>query len=139
MPLDATKSDLFSAIAEPRRREIIELLARDGELAVGALVLALGIPQPAVSKHLAILREVNIVAVTRRGRTRLYRLNPEELKPVHAWIHAFERLWTHQLTSIKALAEARATQNHQTHPNGASPLASIVPFPPTSTPPELTP
>ena len=106
----ATTSDAFNAIAEPRRRQIIELLARRGALAVGALVAALGLSQPAVSKHLAVLHEVGIVSATRDGRQRLYQLEAGKLKPVHDWLSKFERLWSHKLERIKARAEGRARE-----------------------------
>src|SRR5215475_5173183 len=108
MPRAATTTDVFNAIAEPRRRQIIELLARRGSLAVGALVVALGLPQPAVSKHLGVLREVGVVAVDKSGRQRVYRLNAQELKPVYDWAKAFEHFWSHQLDRIKQRAEAKA-------------------------------
>jgi DNA-binding transcriptional ArsR family regulator len=104
----ATTSDVFNAIAEPRRRRIIELLAGSGEQPVGELANLLRIPQPAVSKHLGVLRSVRLVSVNKRGRSRLYRLNPTELKTVHDWIKNYERFWTHQLNRIKARAEQRA-------------------------------
>jgi DNA-binding transcriptional ArsR family regulator len=104
----ATTSDVFNAIAEPRRRQIVELLARRGALAVGALVAALGLPQPAVSKHLAVLHEVGVVSAMRDGRQRVYRLEPGELKRVYEWVSKFERLWTHQLDRVKERAERKA-------------------------------
>jgi DNA-binding transcriptional ArsR family regulator len=108
MPRAPTTSDVFNAIAEPRRRQIVDVLARKGAMAVGSLVALLGLPQPAVSKHLAVLHEVGVVSVTAVGRQRLYRLEPRELKRVHEWVSKFERLWTHQLDRIKARAERRA-------------------------------
>jgi DNA-binding transcriptional ArsR family regulator len=110
MPRAATNSDVFNAIAEPRRRQIVELLARGGTLAVGAIVLATGLPQPAVSKHLAVLHDVGVVSATQNGRQRLYRLEAGELKPVHAWVKQFERLWTHQLGRVKERAERKARE-----------------------------
>ena len=113
MPRAATTSDVFNAIAEPRRREIIDLLARPGgeaERSVGDLVAALRLPQPAVSKHLGVLRRVRIVSVRHRGRSRMYRLNARELKPVHDWVKHYERFWTHQLDRIKARAEQKARE-----------------------------
>jgi DNA-binding transcriptional ArsR family regulator len=104
----ATTTDVFNAIAEPRRRQIIEILARRGALAVGTLVVAVGLPQPAVSKHLGVLREVGLVSVDKSGRQRVYRLNPEELKSVYDWAKSFERFWSHQLDRIKLRAEAKA-------------------------------
>ena len=107
----ATTADVFNAIAEPRRREIVDLLAR-GEQVVGKLVARLRIPQPAVSKHLGVLRKVGLVSVSRQGQQRLYRLNPKELKPVHDWVKSFEDFWTHQLDRIKERAEKKgATRN----------------------------
>lgn len=105
-----TTSDVFNAIAEPRRRQIVELLARRGALAVGTLVVALGLPQPAVSKHLSVLRSVGVVAVIKQGKQRVYNLEAEKLKVVHDWVKAFEGLWGHQLNRIKERAERRARE-----------------------------
>jgi len=104
----ATTSDVFNAIAEPRRREIVDLLGFGAERDVTELVLKLGLPQPAVSKHLGVLRKVGLVAVHKAGQRRFYRLNPQELKPVHDWIQNFERFWTDQLAGIKEAAEQKA-------------------------------
>jgi DNA-binding transcriptional ArsR family regulator len=109
----ATTSDVFNAIAEPRRRRIIELLAGRGEQAVGDLVGALRLPQPAVSKHLGVLRRVRIVSVNKRGQRRMYRLNARELRPVYNWTKNFERFWSHQLDRIKRRAEQKAKQHQQ--------------------------
>jgi len=110
MPRATTTSDVFNAIAEPRRRQIVELLARGGALTVGALVLTLGLPQPAVSKHLGVLRKVGLVAVIKQGRERVYSLDAEKLKTVHDWVKAFEELWSHQLDRIKERAERQARE-----------------------------
>jgi DNA-binding transcriptional ArsR family regulator len=104
----ATTSDVFNAIAEPRRREIIELLSRRPGLAVGTIVVVLGLPQPAVSKHLGVLREVGIVSVSKQGKSRLYELNPDKLQPFQDWLKALERNWDRQLDRIRARAEKRA-------------------------------
>ncbi len=103
-----TTADVFNAIAEPRRRQIVELLARRGALAVGTLVVAMGLPQPAVSKHLGVLRKVGLVAVIKHGKQRVYSLEAEKLKSVHDWVKAFEELWGNQLDRIKERAERRA-------------------------------
>ena len=110
MPRAATTSDVFNAIAEPRRRRIIELLAGAGEAPVGTLVRALRIRQPDVSKHLGVLRRVRVVSVSRRGRQRMYRLNARRLKPVHDWVKHYERFWSHQIDRIKERAERRARE-----------------------------
>src|SRR6202167_3642708 len=107
MPRATTTSDIFNAIAEPRRREIIDLLVSGKEHPVGELVLRLRMPQPAVSKHLGVLRKVGIVSVSKRGQLRLYRLNAKELKPVHDWVKNYERFWAHQLDRIKQRAEQK--------------------------------
>ncbi|HEV3341998.1 MAG TPA: metalloregulator ArsR/SmtB family transcription factor [Pirellulales bacterium] len=112
MPRAPTTADVFNAIAEPRRRQIVELLARRGALTVGALVVTLGLPQPAVSKHLGVLRKVGVVAVAKQGRERVYTLQAEKLKTVHDWAKAFEDLWGHQLDRIKERAERRAREKN---------------------------
>ena len=108
MPRAPTTTDVFNAIAEPRRRQIVEVLAQRGALAVGALVITLGLPQPAVSKHLGVLRKVGVVVVARQGKQRVYSLDAEKLKTVHDWVKAFEELWSHKLDRIKERAERRA-------------------------------
>jgi DNA-binding transcriptional ArsR family regulator len=110
MPRAATTADVFNAIAEPRRREIIDALVDGREHAVGEMVETLRIPQPAVSKHLGVLRKVGIVSVTKRGQLRLYRLNAKELKPVHDWVKTYERFWAHQLNRIKERAERKMAE-----------------------------
>lgn len=110
MPRAPTTADVFNAIAEPRRRQIIELLASRGALTVGALVVSLGLPQPAVSKHLSVLRQVGVVAAVKQGQQRVYSLEAEKLKTVHDWVKAFESLWSHQLDRIKERAERRARE-----------------------------
>lgn len=117
MPRSATTSDVFNAIAEPRRRQIVDLLARRGALAVGTIVVALGLPQPAVSKHLGVLRQVGVVSAIRHGQQRVYRLEGSELKHVYDWISKFERHWSHQLDRIKARAERAAGEaSHSPNP-----------------------
>ncbi len=106
----ATTTDVFNAIAEPRRRELIAVLADGREYAVNEVVLRLRIPQPAVSKHLRVLRKVGVVSTVKRGQHRMYRLNAASLKPVHDWVKTFERYWTHQLGQIKDRAERKALE-----------------------------
>ena len=104
MPRAATTLDPFNAVAEPKRRQVLETLA-EGEMAVNDLVGRLGWPQPMVSKHLGVLKEVGLVNVRRDGRQRLYRVNGEKLKTIHDWAKLFERFWAHQLLRIKEQAE----------------------------------
>jgi DNA-binding transcriptional ArsR family regulator len=109
MPRAATTSDAFNAVAEPRRREIIDLLAAE-EYSVGDLVIKVGLPQPAISKHLGVLRKVGLVHVLRKGQHRLYSLNARELKPVHDWVKNYERFWDEHLDAIKEAAERKARE-----------------------------
>jgi DNA-binding transcriptional ArsR family regulator len=106
----ATTADVFNAIAEPRRREIIGVLVDGKEWAVGDVVKLVRLPQPAVSKHLGVLRRVGVVTVVKRGQHRMYRLNGAELKPVHDWAKTFEKYWTHQISRIKERAEQKAVE-----------------------------
>ena len=106
MPRAATTSDAFNAVAEPRRREILEVLAAS-ELPVGDLVARLGLEQPSVSKHLKVLRDVGLVRVRRNGRHMMYRTNAEAIRPLYEWTKTFERLWAHQLLRIKERAEKK--------------------------------
>ncbi len=105
----ATTSDAFNAVAEPRRREILDALAH-AELPVGDLVIRLGLEQPSVSKHLKVLRDVGLVRVRRNGRHMLYRTNAEAIRPLHEWTKTFERLWAHQLMRIKERAEGKLSE-----------------------------
>ena len=100
----ATTTDAFNAVAEPRRREIIDALA-EGEQPVNDLVRLLGVPQPQVSKHLRVLREVGVVDVRDQGRQRLYRLNGQALKPMHDWISNYERLWSDRFEALDVVLE----------------------------------
>ncbi len=89
----ATTADVFNAVAEPRRREILDVLS-GGERPVNDLVRALGLAQPQVSKHLRVLRLVGAVDVRDDGRQRLYRVNGRALRPIHDWVQAYERTWS---------------------------------------------
>ena len=105
----ATTTDAFNAVAEPRRREILDLLA-DGEHPVNDLVDLLGLAQPQVSKHLRVLREVGVVDVRDLGRQRLYRLNAGALKPIHDWVSNYERLWSDRFDQLDIVLEDLKTQ-----------------------------
>jgi DNA-binding transcriptional ArsR family regulator len=100
----ATTADAFNAVAEPRRRQILDALA-GGERPVNDLVRLLGIAQPQVSKHLRVLREVGVVDVRTLGRQRLYRLNGPALKPIHDWVKAYERTWSERFDQLDAVLE----------------------------------
>jgi DNA-binding transcriptional ArsR family regulator len=116
----ATTHDIFNAIAEPARRDLLSLLAR-GEQAVTAIVTAVQLAQPSVSKHLRVLTEVGLVRVRRIGRQRLYSVNADALIPMHQWVSQFEALWDKQLLSIKTAAEAEARRQSIHHPSTTSP------------------
>lgn len=104
MPRAATTADIFNAIAESRRRDILVYLMPH-ERPVGDIVAALGVGQPSVSKHLKVLRDVGLVDVRREGRQMLYRTNAAAIRPLHEWTRTFERFWHRQLTRIKERAE----------------------------------
>jgi len=110
MSRTSTTTDVFTAVAEPRRRQIIDLLLRHRSLAVGTIVMTLGLPQPAVSKHLGVLREVGIVGVTKQGQQRVYALNVDQLRPIYDWVKSFEQHWGRQLDRIRDRAERRARE-----------------------------
>jgi|SRR5215211_4694948 len=95
----ATTTDAFNAVAEPRRREILDVLA-GGERPVNDLVRVLGLAQPQVSKHLRVLRAVGAVDVRDEGRQRLYRLNGRALKPIHDWVKNYERTWSERFDQL---------------------------------------
>ena len=99
-----TTADAFNAVAEPRRREILELLAA-GERPVNDLVRVLGLKQPQVSKHLRVLKEVGLVRVRGQGRQRLYRLNGRRLKPIHDWVREFEDTWSDRFEALDDVLE----------------------------------
>ena len=105
----ATTSDAFNAIAEPRRRDILNYLAMQ-ERSVGEIVDAMEIGQPSVSKHLRVLKDVGLLDARREGRQMLYKLNPTAIRPLHEWTSRFERLWKHQLLRIKERAEAKSEE-----------------------------
>ena len=100
----ATTTDAFNAVAEPRRRAILDVLA-GGERPVNDLVQELGLGQPQVSKHLRVLREVGAVDVREDGRQRLYRLNGQALKPIHDWVKAYERSWAERFDQLDVVLE----------------------------------
>jgi DNA-binding transcriptional ArsR family regulator len=100
----ATTADAFNAVAEPRRRQILDALS-GGELPVNDVVRLVGLSQPQVSKHLRVLREVGAVDVREDGRQRLYRLNGRALKPIHDWVKNYERSWSERFDQLDAVLE----------------------------------
>ena len=108
-----TTSDPFNAVAEPRRRKVLEALGA-GELSVNEMVARLGWSQPTVSKHLGVLKQVGLVSERRVGRQRLYRLNAEGLKPIHDWVTPFEKFWQESFNRLDEVLEdmQRKEQSH---------------------------
>jgi DNA-binding transcriptional ArsR family regulator len=102
----ATTSDAFNAVAEPRRRDILNYLALQ-ERPVGDIVAALEMEQPSVSKHLRVLKDVGLVRARREGRQMLYSVNADAIRPLYEWASTFERLWRHQLLKVKERAEEK--------------------------------
>lgn len=104
MARSATTTDVFNAVGEAQRRDILNLLA-GGERSVNELVELLQVRQPQVSKHLKVLKEVGLVSVRVSGQQRLYRLNPETLKPIHDWVKPFEAMWNERLDQLDEYLE----------------------------------
>src|SRR5688572_24380328 len=116
----ATTADAFNAVAEPRRREILDALA-GGERPVNDLVGLLGLAQPQVSKHLRVLREVGAVDVREDGRQRLYRLNGRALKPIHDWVSAYEQTWSERFDELDAVLEELKQKEESDGSDGDAP------------------
>ena len=110
----ATTTDVFNAVAEPRRRQIIDLLGNE-ERPVTDLVRMLGLAQPQVSKHLRVLREVGAVDAREDGRRRLYRLNGRALKPIHDWVKNYERMWSGRFEVLDAVLEELKQEEDDGH------------------------
>jgi DNA-binding transcriptional ArsR family regulator len=108
----ATTTDAFNAIAEPRRRQLLDVLV-GGERSVGELVSELGLAQPQVSKHLRVLREVGALDVREDGRQRLYRLNGRALKPIHDWVSEYEHTWDDRFAAVDVVLEELQQQEEQ--------------------------
>ncbi|MFC1436709.1 metalloregulator ArsR/SmtB family transcription factor [Streptacidiphilus sp. N1-10] len=119
----ATTTDAFNAVAEPRRRDILDALAR-GERSVNDLVEQLGVAQPVVSKHLRVLREVGLVQVRDEGRQRIYRLEPAPLRQVFEWVKDYERLWTERFERLDAVLEDLKAEQAQADRQGSRPATS---------------
>lgn len=116
----STTSDVFNAIAEPQRREILNLL-RGGERSVNDIVTALGLTQPQVSKHLRVLREVGLVNVRSEGQQRWYRLNADRLRPIHDWVKSYEQFWNETFDRLENyLRELQAKEKEKNDGNNES-------------------
>ena len=113
----ATTTDAFNAVAEPRRRQILDVLA-GGERPVNDLVRLLGLGQPQVSKHLRVLRQVGVVDVRDAGRQRLYRLNGSALKPIHDWVKQYENSWSERFDRLDAVLAQLQDEERQDGGNG---------------------
>ncbi|HYI46193.1 MAG TPA: metalloregulator ArsR/SmtB family transcription factor [Actinomycetota bacterium] len=115
----ATTTDAFNAVAEPRRRQIIDALA-EGERPVNDLVALLDLAQPQVSKHLKVLREVGLVEVREVGRQRMYRLNGRSLKPIHDWVQGYERMWSGRFARLDVVLEEMKETEKEEDGDGGS-------------------
>jgi DNA-binding transcriptional ArsR family regulator len=114
----ATTTDAFNAVAEPRRRQILDLLTA-GETSVNEIVARIGVAQPQVSKHLRVLREVDLVDVRDAGRQRMYRLNGRSLKPIHDWVSSYEQLWNERYEELDTvLDELKDKKRKEQHDDG---------------------
>jgi DNA-binding transcriptional ArsR family regulator len=127
----ATTTDVFNAIAEPRRRELLDELA-DGERSVNELVERLGVTQPLVSKHLRVLREVGAVRVRDDGRRRLYTVDASALKPIHDWVSNYERIWSERFDALDTVLDELKSTGAERCPTRLTPARRRSPFPPTT-------
>jgi DNA-binding transcriptional ArsR family regulator len=109
MARQATTTDAFNAVAEPRRRQILDVLA-DGERRVNDLVALIALPQPQVSKHLKVLRKVGLVDVRQEGRERIYRLDATSLKPIHDWVKDYEGMWSDRFDALEEVVRELQTK-----------------------------
>ncbi|NDL60253.1 ArsR/SmtB family transcription factor [Phytoactinopolyspora mesophila] len=116
MPRAATTSDTFNAIAEPQRRDILELL-KHGERPVLELAKELGIGQPSASKHLRVLREVQLVRVREVGKQRLYGLDARGLRPIHEWVGGFAEFWNESFDRLNTYVQELKTETQKEHPD----------------------
>ena len=114
----STTSDAFNAVAEPRRRELLDVLA-GGERSVGELAQSLRVAQPVVSKHLRVLRDVKLVARRDQGRQRLYRLNGAALRPIHEWLRRYEESWSGAFDRMEMVLQTLEAQEERQHGQGA--------------------
>ena len=106
----ATADAVFTALADPMRRQVLSMVVERGPVSATSLGHSLPVSRQAVVKHLGVLRKVGVVSVIRRGQHRMYRLNAAKLRPVHDWVKTFERYWTHQIGQIKERAERKALE-----------------------------
>ena len=113
----ATTTDAFNAVAEPRRRQILDLLA-EGEASVNEVVARLGMAQPQASKHLRVLREVGLVEVRDAGRQRMYQLNGRSLKPIHDWVTTYERSWNERFEQLDVLLDELKNEKRKEQTDG---------------------
>ena len=122
----STTTDAFNAVAEPRRRQILDLLA-DGERSVSELIASLGLAQPQVSKHLRVLRTVGLVHVRDEGRRRIYRLDGDPLRPIHDWVKRYEAVWTERFDRLdEVLAELDTIRAETGWPPLAAPIGQVL-------------
>jgi DNA-binding transcriptional ArsR family regulator len=117
VPRAATTSDAFNAVAEPRRRDILNHLLLQ-ERTVSDLVAALGMEQPSVSKHLRVLKDVGLVRMRCEGRHKFYQMNADAIRPLYEWAGTFKRFWRHQLESVKQRAEEKMSRGETDQNSG---------------------
>src|SRR5215211_4400441 len=109
-----TTYDPFNAVAEPKRRQVLEVIGRQ-ELSVNEIVQKLGWTQPMVSKHLGVLKQVGLVSERRVGRQRMYRVNAEQLKPIYDWVAPFERYWSERFDRLDDVLQEMKRKRKNNH------------------------
>jgi DNA-binding transcriptional ArsR family regulator len=105
MSADRAKHDVFQAIADPTRRQLLKLLSKE-EMPVTAISANFPISRTAVSKHLRVLAEAELVRERKSGRETRYSLNPEPLRELQDWVQYFELFWDNKLNKLRHLLES---------------------------------
>jgi DNA-binding transcriptional ArsR family regulator len=106
--------DMFSALAVPIRRDILEILSKNGKLSATEIVRRFSISAPAISQHLRVLREAELLTVETRAQRRIYSINPQKITEVQSWAANTVEQWERRLDSLDALLE-NAVENKQHH------------------------
>ncbi len=98
--------DMFAALADPTRRNILELLATSGELSATAIYEHFLVSPQAVSQHLKVLREAHLVEMEKRAQKHVYRLNPQTLSEFEAWVQQVQQRWEERFAALDAILES---------------------------------
>ena len=102
--------DMFVALADPIRRNILELLATNGELSATAIYERFSVSPQAISQHLKVLRQAHLVEMEKRAQKHLYRLNPQTLSQFEAWVQQMQQRWSERFEALDTVLEVEKEQ-----------------------------